>query len=207
MQIKLIYEWFLLIFIALCCAEAHPHGGVFLEDDVCLIQIGFYKAHFTIYQPKKTKHKQYCEDIPEVTESIFVMEFIHNGLREVPIDFRIIRDVLDLGPYFKEEDLKQISDIDHVTEFYRAPLIQQDGLLLALHEFEKEGNYIGIVTASVPDNIDPYTAVFPFRVGSQKWGYIPLFVALVIFIQLSYWLMNGGFARLREKINLSHHKD
>ena len=33
--------------------SVHAHGGVFLEDDQCVIQIGFYKAHFKIYQHRK----------------------------------------------------------------------------------------------------------------------------------------------------------
>ncbi len=203
MQTKSLYAWLLLIWLTLYCADVHSHGGVFLEDDLCVIQIGFYKAHFTIYQPQKYQHKEFCEDIPHATESIFVMEYLHNGLREAPIDFRIIKDVLDQGRFFKEEDLQKIGDIKRVTVFHQAPLVQQDGVLLALHHFKEEGNYIGIVTAKISNNEDPYTAVFPFRVGSRNWGYIPIFIVLIIFLQLNYWLMNGGYGRLLKYLNSS----
>lgn len=199
MQKKSIREYFLLICITLCSTYVHAHGGVFLEDDLCVIQIGFYKAHFTIYQPQKSNHKEFCEDIPNAIESVFVMEYLHDGLREAPVDFRIINDVLDRGRFFKEEDLKKIKDINHVTEFYQAPSIQPDGVLIALHQFINEGDYVGIVTANVPNNDNPYIAVFPFRVGSQKWGYIPIIIALALFLQLNYWLMSGGYARLYRK--------
>ena len=203
MQTKLIPTWFLLLCLTLCCANAHAHGGVFLEDDLCVIQIGFYKAHFKIYQPQKKQHREFCEDIPDATESVFVMEYLHDGLREVPIDFRIIRDELNRGRFFQEEDLKKINGLDHVTEFYQAPSVQQEGILLALHQFENEGNYVGIVTAAVPDIDNPYIAVFPFRVGSQKWGYMPLIIVLALFLQLNYWLMNSGYARLRKALKLN----
>ena len=199
MHTKLISKYLLLAYVMLCCTNAYSHGGVFLEDDLCVIQIGFYKAHFTIYQPQKSKHKEFCEDIPNAIESVFVMEYLHDGLREASIDFRIINDVLDLGRFFKEEDLKKIKDINQVTEFYQAPSVQQDGVLLALHQFNNEGDYVGIVTANVPNNDNPYIAVFPFRVGSQKWGYIPIIIVLALFLQLNYWLMSGGYARLYRK--------
>lgn len=177
---------------------ALSHGGVFLENDLCVIQIGFYKAHFTIYQPQISQHMEYCEDIPEVSESVFVMEYAHDGLREAPTDFRIIKDVLGRGRFFKREDLEKINDIEAVSVFYQKPSVQQDGVLLALHQFNEKGNYIGIVTADILDSSGQYIAVFPFRVGSRSWGYIPLFIAIALFLQFNYWLMNGGYSRLRK---------
>ena len=176
--------------------NAHSHGGVFLEDDICLIQIGFYKAHFTIYQPQISQHKQYCEDIPKATESIFVMEYLHVGLRQAPIEFKIIKDELNQGRFFKEENLKEIEDIDSVTVFHQKPLIQEDGILLAKYQFLEDGNYVGIVSADIPNSETPYIAVFPFRVGSKNWGYIPIFIVLIILLQLNFWLMSGNYVRL-----------
>ncbi len=190
----------IFLILVLHCSSAFSHGGVFQEDDLCLIQIGFYKAHFTIYQPQLSKHKEFCEDIPSIGESIFVMEYIHSGLRDAPVELRIIHDVLKKGRFFKEEDLKKITDLNKVSVFYQNPSIQQDGVLLALHQFEQTGNYIGIVTAYIPGKIDPYIAVFPFRVGSQSWGYIPLFIAIALFLQLNYWLLNGGYKRIRNRL-------
>ena len=187
----------LFFFLLLHCTNTLAHGGVFLEDDLCVIQIGFYKAHFTIYQPQQSQHKEFCEDIPHAGESIFVMEYMHDGLNNAPIDFRIIKDVLGRGRYFQKEDLNKIDDINSVSVFYQKPSVQQEGVLLALHPFHEEGNYIGIVTADVPGITEQFIAVFPFRVGNRKWGYIPLFIVLVVFLQLNYWLLNGGYNRIR----------
>ena len=173
------------------------HGGVFLEDDLCVIQIGFYKAHFKIYQPQRSQHEELCEDIPHADESVFVLEYLHDSMREVPVEFRIIRDVENRGRFVRWDDIKN-KDVSRDTVFYQPPRIRQDGVFLALHEFTEEGNYIGIVSASNPGHDDTYTAVFPFRVGGADWGTIPWFIALAVFLQLNYWLMSGGYARIRK---------
>ena len=100
-----------------------------------------------------------------------------------------------------EKDLEKIDDIDEITVFYQAPQIQSEGVLMALHQFKQQGNYIGIVTANIENIDEQYLAVFPFRVGGKNWGYIPMLIATVIFIQLNYWLLNGGFSRIRRNFN------
>jgi len=186
---------FTLLFL---CYDAYAHGGVFLEKDICVIKIGFFKAHFTIYQPRISRHKEFCEDIPNVTESVFVIEYLHDSLRKVPVDFRIIEDVQDFGRFVTWEDLEIVDDLNRGTVFYQPPLVRPNGVFLALHSFEKKGNYIGIMTAKHPTNDDTYTAVFPFQVGGNHWGYIPFIIALILLVQLSYWLLNGGYVRLRK---------
>ncbi len=180
------------------CAESFSHGGVFIEEDVCVIQIDFFQAHFTIYQPQISQHEELCEDIPTIGETIFVMEYLHDGLRQMPVDFRIIKDTQKLGRFAKLEDIKKIKDIHSQTVYYQAPQEGPDGIYMARYEFDEEGYYIGIVSALQPEDGMTYTAVFPFKVGGSAWGYIPVIIALAIFLQLNYWLMNGGFARLRK---------
>ncbi len=189
----------LLVYLVLCL-EAHAHGSVFLEDDLCVIQIGFYTAHFKIYQPRISQHKEFCEDLPHAGESVFVMEYLHDGLRELPIDFRIIKDVQNRGRFVKWADIKNADDMKRDTVFYQPPSIQPYGALLALHQFKEKGDYIGIVTIARPESEDVYTAVFPFNVGGRSWGYIPLFLILAILLQAGYWLMNGGYARIYKKL-------
>ena len=192
-----VSTFLLLLYLLLYYQNALSHGGVFLEDDLCVIQIGFYKAHFTIYQPKQSQHKEFCEDIPHASESVFVMEYMHTGLNNASIDFRIIKDVLGRGRFFQRDDLMQIDNLDPISVFYQAPSVQPHGVLLALHPFQEEGNYIGIVTADITGITEKYVAVFPFRVGDREWGYIPLLIAIALFLQLNYWLLNGGYNRIR----------
>ena len=188
-------------YLLLYNVAVNAHGGVFLEKDICVIQIGFFKAHFTIYQPQISQHEEFCEDIPGIGGSLFVMEYLHEGLREMQVDFRIINDVQNLGRFTKAEDIKKIDNIDKHTIFYKKPNLSPDGIFLVFYEFEQNGNYIGIVNASKQNDSIIYTAIFPFQVGNNNWGYIPLFIGLAMVLQLLYWLMNGGYKRLYKKLS------
>ena len=182
-------------------AKLHAHGGVFLEEDICVIEIDFFKAHFTIYQPQVSQHREYCEDIPTTGETTFVMEYLHDGLREMQVDFRIIKDTQKLGRFAKLEDIEKIKDIHKQTVFYQPASLAVDGVYLAQYEFNTKEYFIGIVTAKYPNQNTSYTAVFPFQVGGSNWGYIPAIIGLALFLQLNYWLMNGGYARVRKLFN------
>ena len=43
---------FITLFVSYTPQQSYAHGGVFLEEDVCVIEVGFFRAHFTIYQPQ-----------------------------------------------------------------------------------------------------------------------------------------------------------
>ena len=190
--------WLLPLFLG-ACVNAHAHGSVTLAEDECVIKIGFYSAHFAIYQPQTRQHEEYCEDIPDVTESVFVINYLHAVMREVPVDFRIIKDRENRGQFVNWEDIGQIEDIDRDTVFYQSPLVRPDGVFLVNHEFEESGDYIGIVATMHPTMDRKYTAVFPFHVGESNWGYVPLFAGIALLLQINYWVMTGGFSRWRKK--------
>lgn len=191
-------------FLCLMCWCTNPaaHGGVAPEGDLCIIQIGFFEAHFAVFQPPTRGHRGFCEDLPDVTESVFVLEYLHGSLKEMPVDFRIIRDVDKLGRYARWDDIVQIEDIDAVTVFYQPPVIRPEAWFSVVYEFEDPGNYIGIVTTQHPTEDKTYHAVFPFRVGGTGYGYLPLFVALLLLVQLNYWIMSGGYSQWRAKTRL-----
>ena len=176
----------------------HAHGGVVMEDDVCVIQIGFLTAHFTVYQPRTRQREELCEDLPDVAETVFVMEYLHSSLADMLIDFRIITDVTGRRRFAKWADVTGIEDLDAATVFYQPAIVEPD-VFTVLHQFDEPGHYIGIVTASQPDAERVYTAVFPFEVGATGFGYVPLIAAAVILLQANFWIMGGGIARWRAK--------
>ena len=49
------------------------------------------------------------------------MEYLHDGLRDMQVDFRIIKDIQKLGRFAKLEDIEKIKDIQQQTVFYQAP--------------------------------------------------------------------------------------
>ncbi len=188
-----------LVLLTLWLAQGvNAHGGVAFEDDLCVIRIDFLTAHFTVYQPPTSGSAEYCEDLPDVTDTIFVMEYLHDFLRQMPVDFRIIRDEQGFGQFARWEDVQTIDNLNDVTVFYQPPVIQPEGELTANYRFTEKGTYIGIVTAQHPRDDRIYNAVFYFQVGSD-YGTWPLFLVLLVALQAGYWWSNGGWEKLQAR--------
>lgn len=190
----------ILLLGLLFSTQATGHGGVAFEDDLCVINIDFMQAHFTVFQPETSESTEYCEDIPNVTRSVFVMEYLHDLLTEMVLDFRIVRDVNDVGRFASWEDIEAIDDLEAATVFYEAARMEEGGFYRTSYEFEEKGTYIGVVTADHPTEDRNYNAVFYFRVGGRDWGTIPIFLALGILLQLGYWASTGGWQRMQERM-------
>jgi len=156
-------------------------GGVLLSEDSCIMTIGFYEAHFTAYQPSTSGDKQFCEDLDDTGDTIFVLDYLHKSLSEVPVDFRIIKNVTSKGEFVQINDIEEIIDIEDVTVFYQKPVIKSNASYTVSHDFMEEGEYVGIVTAGHPTNSNIYSSVFPFRVGkvSLPWPII-IFITLIL---------------------------
>jgi hypothetical protein len=156
-------------------------GGVLLSEDSCIMTIGFYEAHFTAYQPTTSGDKQFCEDLDDTGNTIFVLDYLHKSLSEVPVDFRIIKNVTSKGEFVQINDIKEIIDIEDVTVFYQKPVIKSNASYTVSHDFMEEGEYVGIVNAGHPTNSNIYSSVFPFRVGkvSLPWPII-IFITLIL---------------------------
>lgn len=195
-SMSIVHAGFLGFFI-LVSQPARAHGGVTLEDDQCIIRIDYLRAHFKVFQPLTAGHEEFCEDLPEATESVFVMEYLHDALTSMSIDFRIIRDVTGKGRFARIADVEQIADIDAVTLFHKPASVDPD-VYTAVLSFEEEGDYIGIVTLWSPESTETRTAVFPFAVGFRGYGYWPVIGGIVILLQIQYFLLSGRFRRWRK---------
>lgn len=183
-----------ILLLCLVPLVAQSHGGVVEEEDLCVIKVNYLRGHFKIYQPLTRGHQEYCEDLPDATESVFVMEYLHDSLADAAIDFRIIRDVTGKGRFARWEDVQAVVDLDAVTVFYQPPTVDPD-VLTVIHDFEEEGDFIGIVTANVAGDEQVYRAVFPFEVGYTGFGYWPLIILLLLAIQLQWLFMSGRMQR------------
>ena len=197
---KILHLLLISILLLAPWQQAAAHGGVVEEEDLCVITISYLKAHFKIYQPRVDGHEEYCEDLPNATESIFVMEYLHDELSRVPVDFRIIHDVTGKGQFARWVDVAAIEDLDSVTVFYQPPMIEPD-VFTVLYDFTEEGEYIGVVTAAPSTGDRQHIAVFPFEVGYTDFGYWPLIVGVLILIQLQYLFMSGRLARWRKSFS------
>ena len=199
------HSWPVRRFLSLlaCIALAQPatvsgHGGVVMEEDQCVIDIGLFRAHFTIYQPETRASEEFCEEVPDLGETIFVMDYLHDSLRQMPVDFRIIRDVDNRTRFANWSDVEQIQDLDAATVFYQSGRVEPVGSLTAQHEFDEKGWYIGVVTTKHPTLDKHYQAVFGFHVGGRGVGWWPLLLGLAVLVQLHFWVSNGGWKRWKE---------
>jgi len=164
------------------------HGGVSIEDDVCIIQIGRYKAHFTGYVPQSRATQEFCEDIPVTGEAVFVIDFISDELRDMELDFRIVRDVQNVGIKATYEDLGGEQAIQDATILYTPMRAYRSGVISVEYPFVAKGGYVGIINATHRATGLAYRSVFPFRVGRiDYWRYILYFGALIAGCGLFVW--------------------
>ena len=64
------------------------HGSVVDDNDICQLEVGFLKAHFKVYLPQTHDREEFCEDLPAVSESVFIMEYEHEMLTEAAAAYR-----------------------------------------------------------------------------------------------------------------------
>lgn len=180
----------LALILLLVPASVLGHGGVVRENDLCVIKVGYLEAHFKIYQPRSRQHQEFCEDLPDVGETVFVMEYLHSGFSDAPLDFRVVRNVTGLGRFTRWEDVSAIGDLEPITIFHRAAELSPD-VFSAVVDFDAPGDYLGIVTARHPDATKTYYAVFPFRVGFNGFGFWPWLALLIGYVLVSGWMALG----------------
>jgi hypothetical protein len=166
-----------------------------MEEDQCIIDIGLFRAHFTIYQPQTQGSEEFCEEVPDLGETIFVMDYLHDSLRQMPVDFRVIRDVNERTRYADWAAVQEIADLDAVTVFYQGPQTKLSGSLSSETVFEEKGWYIGIVSTKHPSLDKTYNAVFGFHVGGRGFGWWPLLLLIALVVQLHFWISSGGARR------------
>jgi hypothetical protein len=165
--------------LLLClAAPALAGGGLVLENDTCILRIDFYSAHFTAYQPEASGNQQFCRELPATGATLFVLDYLHQTLKEVPVSLRVVRDYTGQGRFVKLAHLGDAETIEQNTVFYQPPVVRPDASLAMELDLRETGAYVGIVTAGHPSNGQTYTTVFPFRVGASAGSW--LLPALVV---------------------------
>jgi hypothetical protein len=187
-----ISRWLLSLWVGasflVASTAALGHGGVSMEEDVCLIKIGRYTAHFTGYLPQERASQEFCEDIPVATKAVFVLDFISDELRAMDIDFRIIRDVKNIGRRATYEDLGGPEAIENATVFYEKPRIYSAGVISIHYPFVESGGYVGIISAHHQATGLSYRSVFPFYVGGGHYAkYVAYYALLFLFCGVFIW--------------------
>ncbi len=175
-----------LVFAPLSLAFAH--GAMQRRQNACMLKIGPDIMYFSGYQPAASRSR-FCEDIPTIGATIFVLDYAQDELREMSTDFRIIRDIGDKG---------QQERLDAVTVAYLPPKVYPAGTLSFEHVFNETGQFVGIVTADGP-NGEHWVSRFPFTVGGRpllaRMPYVLFAAAGVLALVLFVWGKDDQRAR------------
>lgn len=149
--------------------------------------VGPYRAHFTGYQPAVRASQEFCEDIPIVSDAIIVLDFISNALRDMSIDFRIIRDVNNIGVQATYEDLGSEAAIEAASIAYVPAKHYLNGNFSVELEFDQPGVFIGILSAKEQASDKVHISVFPFSVGKTDWWTPAMWLIAVLVLGGGAW--------------------
>ncbi len=160
---------------------AQAHGGVKLEQDECVLQLGPSTMHFIAYQ-RSGEEQEFCQDIAQTGPTVFALTAVSPELRDMAIGARIVKDTG--APVTKD-------NIDALTVAFHEPKVYRNGIMTFEHDFKDAGRYVAIVT--VRDDLgNEWVSQFPFGVGLYTfWGmleyilYGVAFLALVVVMTLA----------------------
>lgn len=146
-------------------APADARGDLGVDHDACVLKVGPELMYFAGYQPGGSRIK-FCEDVPEVGETIFVFDYVEPELREMKADFRILRQ----SPEADDPD-----NLESATAAYLPPQIYPKGTFSFEHVFTQPGDYVGIVTVEGAQG-ERWMSRFPFSVGKHRFEFTPYYL-------------------------------
>jgi hypothetical protein len=144
---------FVMLAIGVPFSAQAQHGGHELEKNFCILQVGTYGMHLTVYQPDNSGNKELCEDIPETGRTVLVLDYIEGELRPLPVEIRVIKDT------GSEQDLQAI------TVLHLPPKVYPGGFVSFEYNFDKPGKFVGLVTVG---DKQEHVSRFPLSVGESK---------------------------------------
>jgi len=170
-------------------SQLWAHGGVAAVGNMCRLSIGPYMMNFAGYQSTGSSSERFCDDLPVVGKSIITLDFIDRKLRDMTVNFRVIK--VDHAPLGTEEDGKVKEDELAQKPFFEIPAKHYpNGIMTINQNFTEKGYFVGYLIAETEDN--KYISRFPFSVGydnfsilsgvnlKSPWPFIGFFVFLAI---------------------------
>ena len=169
-----------LLGVSLLPTGAAAHGGVKLEQDECVMQLGPNTLHFIGYQ-RSGEEQEFCQDIAQTGPTVIALSAVSPELRDMAIGVRIVKDV---------GEANEKANLDAITILNMEPKVYRNGILTLEHDFRDAGHYVALVT--VRDDLgNEWVTRFPFGVGLYTfWGMLEYILYGVGFISLigAMWL-------------------
>lgn len=144
----------IIIFFAatLFTSAASAHGKVAMEDDICMRQIGEHVIHLSAYQPEFDVEGLYCTDIPQVGETLLVVDLVDPSMRDMPIGLKVFKGN-------NETDGELIANL--------SPKYYEDGVISTYAAFTEKGVYSITLTA---EGVPPLNYNYHLRVEMIDYG-------------------------------------
>ncbi len=138
----------LIIFFAaaLYTSAVSAHGRVAMEDDICMRQIGENIIHLSAYQPEFDVEGHYCTEIPQVGETLLVVDLVDPSLRDMPIGLKVFKGN-------NETDGELITNL--------SPKYYADGVISTYNALNEKGVYSIIITV---EGVPPLSYHYQLRV-------------------------------------------
>ncbi|MEW5007851.1 MAG: hypothetical protein RPR28_01435 [Cycloclasticus sp.] len=195
-----MYKVFYVLILAFMSTLSWGHGGVANDGNQCKLSVGPYMMNFSGYQPENNVSKQFCDDMPGVGKSIIVLDFIDNKLRDMTVNFRVLKtDTAAQGNaddgVVNEAELAQKPFFEIPAKHYPT------GSMTISQDFKEEGHFVGYVI--VEGENEKFISRFPFSVGLPPAGIpevlkIPI-LAFIIIILIMVWFSRKKSAVPNEK--------
>jgi len=176
------------------------HGGVANDGNQCKLSVGPYMMSFSGYQPENDVSKQFCDDMPGIGKSIIVLDFIDNKLRDMTVNFRVLKaDSAAQGnaddAIVNEAELAQIPFFEIPEKHYPT------GSMTISQTFKEKGHFVGYVI--VEGENEKFISRFPFSVGLPPAGIpealkVPI-IAFILVVIIMIWFLRKKPVVLNEK--------
>jgi len=148
------------------------HGGVVSMGNQCKLLVGPYSINFSGYQPLKDRSEQFCDDLPVIGKSIIVLDFVEEKLRDMTVNFRVIKsNVAPLGT--AEDGVVKESELAQVPIFEIPAKRYPNGTMIIEQDFTEKAHFIGYVIVEGKD--EKFISRFPFSVGYPKTNILAMF--------------------------------
>lgn len=191
---------FYVLLLALVSTVSWGHGGVANDGNECKLSVGPYMMSFSGYQPENNVSKQFCDDMPGVGKSIIVLDFIDNKLRDMTVNFRVLKT--DSAAEGNADDAK-VNDAELAqVPFFEIPAKHYPtGSMTISQNFKEKGHFIGYVI--IEGENEKFISRFPFSVGLPPAGIpkaleIPI-IAFIIVVIIMIWFFRKKPVVLNEK--------
>ncbi len=173
---------------AVSLAHAFSMDKTSSMKDYCQSFVGADAVQMWGYLPDAPSH-QYCEDIPQTGPAILTFDLLTPGLREAPIEARIVRAPL--------RPIDEDTDLGPITVAFIDAKIYPKGVITLVHDFAQSGLYIALVTTIDPTTGERKAARFSFTVGQTLYSYAPVALGAVFIAGLVFAYWKHGAPQLR----------